>query len=47
MKLCGFVSFSDPILHVPGLRFPGLTHPGIVGTAPSVELLNVWNEREK
>ena len=32
---------------VPGVRFPGLTHPGIVGTAPSVELLNIWNEREK
>lgn len=30
-----------------GVRFPGLTHPGIVGTAPSVELLNIWNEREK
>jgi hypothetical protein len=47
MKLCSFVSFSDPILRIPGVRFPGLTHPGIVGTAPSVELLNVWNEREK
>ncbi|KAL8528797.1 hypothetical protein ACS0TY_006310 [Phlomoides rotata] len=32
--------------HIPGVRFPGLTHPGIVGTAPSVELLNIWNERE-
>ncbi|KAL6614452.1 hypothetical protein ACP70R_036722 [Stipagrostis hirtigluma subsp. patula] len=32
---------------IPGVRFPGLTHPGIVGTAPSVELLNIWNEREK
>lgn len=33
--------------HVPGVRFPGLTHPGVVGTAPSLELLNIWNEREK
>ncbi|XVF15444.1 hypothetical protein REPUB_Repub09cG0153900 [Reevesia pubescens] len=32
--------------HIPGVRFPGLTHPGIVGTAPSMELLNIWNERE-
>lgn len=30
-----------------GVRFPGLTHPGIIGTAPSMELLNIWNEREK
>lgn len=29
------------------MRFPGLTHPGIVGTAPSIELLNIWNERER
>ncbi|XP_072952238.1 uncharacterized protein [Typha angustifolia] len=33
--------------HIPGVRFPGLTHPGIIGTAPSIELLNIWNEREK
>ncbi|KAL4181634.1 hypothetical protein AMTRI_Chr12g238300 [Amborella trichopoda] len=33
--------------HIPGVRFPGLTHPGIIGTAPSHELLNIWNEREK
>jgi formamidase len=33
--------------HIPGVRFPGITHPGVVGTAPSVELLNIWNEREK
>lgn len=30
-----------------GVRFPGLTHPGIIGTAPSMELLNIWNERER
>lgn len=29
------------------MRFPGLTHPGIIGTAPSVELLNIWNKRER
>ncbi|CAI9758498.1 unnamed protein product [Fraxinus pennsylvanica] len=33
--------------HIPGVRFPGLTHPGIIGTAPSVELLNIWNKRER
>ncbi|EEC71535.1 hypothetical protein OsI_03855 [Oryza sativa Indica Group] len=37
------VAFLGPA----GVRFPGLTHPGIVGTAPSAELLNIWNEREK
>ncbi|XP_043699445.1 formamidase-like [Telopea speciosissima] len=31
---------------IPGVRFAGITHPGIVGTAPSMELLNIWNERE-
>ncbi|KAE7999705.1 hypothetical protein FH972_004110 [Carpinus fangiana] len=33
--------------HIPGVRFPGLTHPGVIGTAPSMELLNKWNERER
>ncbi|KAL3346362.1 hypothetical protein AABB24_025016 [Solanum stoloniferum] len=33
--------------HIPGVRFPGLVHPGIIGTAPSKELLNIWNERER
>lgn len=32
---------------ISGVRFPGLTHPGIIGTAPSMELLNIWNERER
>ncbi|PVH38001.1 hypothetical protein PAHAL_5G147400 [Panicum hallii] len=40
----GIYAYSPQI---PGVRFPGLTHPGVVGTAPSVELLNIWNEREK
>ncbi|KAL2906420.1 Formamidase [Bienertia sinuspersici] len=33
--------------HIPGVRFPGLTHPGIIGTAPSKELLDIWNGRER
>lgn len=32
---------------IAGVRFPGLTHPGIIGTAPSEELLGIWNERER
>jgi len=32
--------------HIPGVRFPGLVHPGLIGTAPSQELLEMWNERE-
>ncbi|GAV58712.1 FmdA_AmdA domain-containing protein [Cephalotus follicularis] len=30
-----------------GVRFPGITHPGLIGTAPSMELLNIWNKRER
>jgi formamidase len=33
--------------HVEDVRFPGCAHPGIVGTAPSHELLEEWNEREQ
>ncbi|KAI4326037.1 hypothetical protein MLD38_031390 [Melastoma candidum] len=33
--------------HIPGVRFPGLTHPGVIGTAPSKELLDIWNKRER
>jgi len=33
--------------HIPGVRFPGLIHPGLIGTAPSKELLEIWNTREK
>ena len=29
-----------------GVRFPGLIHPGLIGTAPSHELLKIWNDRE-
>ncbi|HET7323811.1 MAG TPA: formamidase [Halococcus sp.] len=33
--------------HIEDVRFPGLAHPGIMGTAPSHELLEAWNEREQ
>ncbi|KAH7416215.1 hypothetical protein KP509_14G080900 [Ceratopteris richardii] len=33
--------------HIPGVYFPGLIHPGLIGTAPSHELLDIWNERER
>ena len=33
--------------HIPGVRFAGLIHPGLIGTAPSAELLAMWNKREK
>lgn len=32
--------------HIPGVRFPGIPHPGLIGTAPSKELLDIWNKRE-
>jgi formamidase len=28
------------------VKFPGLIHPGLIGTAPSAELLKMWNDRE-
>jgi len=28
------------------VRFAGLIHPGLIGTAPSAELLKMWNDRE-
>lgn len=33
--------------HIPGVRFVGLVHPGLIGTAPSQELLDRWNRRER
>ena len=30
-----------------GVRFPGIIHPGLIGTAPSAELLEIWNKRER
>lgn len=32
--------------HIPGVSFTGIIHPGLMGTAPSQELLNTWNQRE-
>lgn len=29
-----------------GVRFAGLIHPGLIGTAPSQQLLDIWNQRE-
>ena len=29
------------------VKFAGLIHPGLIGTAPSTELLDMWNTREK
>ena len=33
--------------HIPGVEFTGITHPGLFGTAPSPELLDRWNARER
>ncbi|GFZ51248.1 Formamide amidohydrolase [Saitozyma sp. JCM 24511] len=33
--------------HVPGVEFCGRPHPGVIGTAPSKELLAVWESRER
>jgi len=33
--------------HIPGVKFAGIPHPGLIGCAPSQELLNKWNTREK
>lgn len=33
--------------HIPGVKFPGLIHPGLIGTAPSHELLKIWNTLER
>jgi formamidase len=33
--------------HIPGVRFAGLAHPGLIGVAPSQELLDRWNRRER
>ncbi|GAU25109.1 hypothetical protein TSUD_157640 [Trifolium subterraneum] len=40
----GIYAYSPQI---PGVRFAGITHPGVIGTAPSMELLNIWNGRER
>jgi formamidase len=33
--------------HIPGVKFAGIPHPGLIGCAPSQDLLNTWNRREK
>lgn len=33
--------------HIPGVRIAGFTHPGLIGCAPSQELLERWNRRER
>jgi formamidase len=33
--------------HLPGIRYTGITHPGLFGTAPSAQLLERWNSRER
>ncbi len=33
--------------HVPEVSFTGIVHPGLMGTAPSAELLDRWNGRER
>ena len=33
--------------HVPGVEFAGVIHPGLIGVAPSQEMLDEWNRREK
>ncbi|GGK36601.1 formamidase [Caldalkalibacillus thermarum] len=33
--------------HIPGIRFAGIMHPGLIGVAPSHDLLDKWNYREK
>lgn len=33
--------------HLPDVRFVGIPHPGLIGCAPSHEMLDRWNNREK
>lgn len=33
--------------HVPNVKFAGIIHPGLIGVAPSQDMLNEWNRREK
>jgi formamidase len=33
--------------HIPGVKFAGIPHPGLIGCAPSQDLLNTWNKRER
>ncbi len=33
--------------HIPHVKLTGYIHPGLIGTAPSKELLETWNRRER
>ena len=33
--------------HIPGVKFAGIPHPGLIGCAPSQQLLDTWNKRER
>ncbi len=33
--------------HIPDVHYEGKIHPGLIGTAPSQDLLEEWNERER
>ncbi|WP_296402304.1 formamidase [Psychrobacter sp.] len=33
--------------HIPNVEFAGIIHPGLIGTLPSHDLLQKWNEREQ
>lgn len=33
--------------HIPGVQYTGITHPGLMGVAPSHQLLDSWNRRER
>lgn len=33
--------------HLPDVRFVGIPHPGLIGCAPSQDMLNKWNQRER
>lgn len=33
--------------HVPNIRIAGIMHTGLIGCAPSIELLDRWNKRER
>lgn len=33
--------------HIPNVRFAGIIHPGLIGCAPSEQMLEMWNKREK
>lgn len=42
-----FLGIYTESRHIPGVRFAGQIHPGIMAVAPSQELLERWNRRER